>query len=155
MADNYLVDSAVFLRWFIDQDGYEHAREVQQHFIDGAISLETVDFARVEVAGVLRKKGLLTRRLTREGFVAAVRVIDDLGVVVHEITPDRLELAADLAARKRLGMYDALFAQLAIERRIPLLTADAKLCTALLGEVETELLRSGGRKDDSAGGQHR
>lgn len=140
VADTYLVDTSVFLRWFIDQDGYEHAREIQQDFIEGSVALETVDFARVEVAGVLRKKGLLSKRLSREEFAAAVRVIDDLGVVVHAITVDRLEQAADLSARKRLGMYDALFAQLAIERRIPLLTADAKLCAALT-DVDTELLR--------------
>ncbi|MFI6170928.1 type II toxin-antitoxin system VapC family toxin [Nocardia sp. NPDC051052] len=142
MADTYLVDTSVFLRWFIDQDGYEHAREIQQSFIEGSVALETVDFARIEVAGVLRKKGLLPKRLSRAEFAAAVRVIDDLGVVIHAITADRLEQAADLSARKRLGMYDALFAQLAIERRIPLLTADAKLRTALTPDVETELLRA-------------
>jgi predicted nucleic acid-binding protein len=51
-----------------------------------------------------------------------VRVIDDLGVVVHETTADRLERAADLAAEITLGMYDALFVQVAIERRLPLLS---------------------------------
>lgn len=50
------------------------------------------------MAGVLRKKGLLSGRLTRAEVVAAVRVIDDLGVVVHEVTADRLEQAAELAA---------------------------------------------------------
>ncbi|SEG73874.1 hypothetical protein SAMN04489712_110165 [Thermomonospora echinospora] len=78
--------------------------------------------------------------------MAAVRIIDDLGVVVHEITADRLELAADLAARSMLRMYDALFVQLAIERKLPLLTADAKLCSAVDGTVGTELLRGVGPK---------
>ncbi|MCW2945330.1 MAG: hypothetical protein JWR24_2047 [Actinoallomurus sp.] len=30
VAEAYLVDTEVFLRWFIDQDGFEHAREIQQ-----------------------------------------------------------------------------------------------------------------------------
>ncbi|WP_378735226.1 type II toxin-antitoxin system VapC family toxin [Nocardia brasiliensis] len=141
VTDIYLVDSSVFLRWFIDQDGYEHARKIQQSFVEGSVALETVDFARIEVAGVLRKKGLLTKRLSSEEFAASVRVIDDLGVTVHGTTADRLERAAGLAVRERLGMYDAVFAQLAIERRIPLLTADAKLCAALEGAVDTQLLR--------------
>jgi hypothetical protein len=42
----------------------------------------------------LRKKGLLAGRLTAEEFTAAVRVIDDIGVTVHETTAGRLERAA-------------------------------------------------------------
>jgi predicted nucleic acid-binding protein len=73
VADAYVVDTGVFLRWFIDQDGFEHARELQRKLIDGSTAIETVDFARVEVAGVLRKKGLLAGRHTAEEFTAAVR----------------------------------------------------------------------------------
>jgi hypothetical protein len=58
-----------------------------------------------EVAGVLRERGFLAGRLTLEEFTAAVRVIDDIGVTVRPATADRLERAA----RKVLGMYDALF----------------------------------------------
>lgn len=57
VADAYVVDTGVFLPWFVDQDGFEHARELQRRLVDGSISVETVDFVRVEVAGVLRKKG--------------------------------------------------------------------------------------------------
>ncbi|MEV0235109.1 hypothetical protein [Nonomuraea sp. NPDC050786] len=63
MADAYIVDTGVFLRWFVDQPGYEHAREMQDAFLRGQVMLETADFARIEVAGVLRKKGLLSGRL--------------------------------------------------------------------------------------------
>ncbi len=59
MADAYIVDTGVFLRWFVDRPGFEHAREVQEAFLDDLVELETADFARIEVAGVLRKKGLL------------------------------------------------------------------------------------------------
>jgi predicted nucleic acid-binding protein len=79
VSGSWLADTGVFLRWFTGQDGFEHAREIQRAMLIGRASLETVDFARVEVAGVLRKKGLLAGRLTREEFTAAVRVIDDLG----------------------------------------------------------------------------
>lgn len=55
VADAYVVDTGVFLRWFVDQDGFEHARELQRNLVDGLAVAETVDFARVEVAGILRK----------------------------------------------------------------------------------------------------
>lgn len=140
VADAYVVDTGVFLRWFIDQDGFERARELQQKLTDGAVTAETVDFARVEVAGVLRKKGFLAGRLTLEEFTAAVRAIDDIGVAVHPTTADRLERAADLAARRMLGMYDALFVQLAQELDLPLLTSDAKLARAVEKTIQVEVL---------------
>jgi predicted nucleic acid-binding protein len=142
VADAYVVDTGVFLRWFIDQDGFERARELQQKLIDGAVTAETVDFARVEVAGVLRKKGFLVGRLTLEEFTAAVRAIDDIGVAVHPTTADRLERAAEMAARRMLGMYDALFVQLAHELDLPLLTSDAKLARAAEGMIQVELLQA-------------
>ena len=142
VADAYVVDTGVFLRWFIDQDGFEHARGLQQRLIDRAVTAETVDFARIEVAGVLRKKGFLAGRLTLEEFTAAVRVIDDIGLTVHLTTVDRLERAAQLAAGKMLGMYDALFVQRARELSLPLLTSDARLGRAVDGTVQVEVLQS-------------
>jgi hypothetical protein len=56
VAEAYVVDTGVFLRWFIDQDGFDHARELQQKLVDGSTALETVDFARVEVAGGLQPR---------------------------------------------------------------------------------------------------
>ncbi len=38
MADSYVVDTGVFLRWFVDQDGFEHAQELQQELVDGSIT---------------------------------------------------------------------------------------------------------------------
>ncbi|WP_214103405.1 type II toxin-antitoxin system VapC family toxin [Acrocarpospora catenulata] len=141
MTDGYVVDTGVFLRWFVDQDGYEHAREIQRAYLAGGLRLETVDFARVEVAEVLRKKGLRGGRLDRAMFLAATRVIDDLGVVVHACDVDRIQRAASLAADYSLRMFDALFVQAALERQLPLLTTDVKLTRAVNALVPVEVLR--------------
>lgn len=141
VADAYVVDTGVFLRWFLDQDGFEDARELRGRLVGRAATAETVDFARIEVAGVLRKRALLTGRFTVEEFRTAVRLIDDIGVGVHATTADRLERAAELAARKMLGMYDALFVQLAQELKLPLLTSDAKLGRAVAGTIQVEVLQ--------------
>lgn len=74
--------------------------------------------------------------------MAAVRAIDDIGVAVHPTTADRLERAAELAARRMLGMYDALFVQLAQELKLPLLTSDAKLARAVNGTIPVEVLQA-------------
>lgn len=96
-----------------------------------------------EVAGVFRKKGLLAGRLTAEEFAASVRVIDDIGVTVHETSADRLERAAFLAAGKMPGMYDALFVCLAQE--LPLLTSEAKLGRAAGDTIRVEVLQGIGQ----------
>jgi hypothetical protein len=83
-------------------------------------------------------------------FTAAVRVIDDIGVTVHVTTADRLERAAVLAARMTIGMYDALFVQLARELKLPLLTSDAKLGRAVDGTIRVELLHGIGNLHLSA-----
>jgi predicted nucleic acid-binding protein len=108
---------------------------LQQELVDGSIT----------VAGVLREKGLLGGRLTPEEFAAAVRVIDDIGVTVHETTADRLEHAASLAAKRMLGMYDALFVHLAQELGLPILTSDARLARAAGTTARVEVLRGVGQ----------
>lgn len=89
----------------------------------------------------MRKKGLLAKLLSEDEFAAAVRVIDDLGVTVHQTGADRLERAARLAASKMLRMYDALFVSLADELDLPLLTSDAKLARAADGIIQVDVLR--------------
>jgi predicted nucleic acid-binding protein len=140
VPDAYVVDTGVFLRWFVDQPGFEHARRVQREFVDGEILLETVDFARIEVAEVLRKKGYLAGLLDRDEFEAATQIIDDLEVEVHPTDPARLQRAVALTTRQPLRMFDALFVQVALDRELPLLTADRKLCRAVSSVAATELL---------------
>lgn len=140
MASTYVVDTGVYLRWFVDQGRFEHARELQRSLITGTAMVETVDFARIEVAGVRARTPSADRRTVGE-FTAAVQVIDDLGVTVHTTTADLLERAASLAARKNLGMYDALFIEPAEESGLPLLTTDVKLSHAAHGIVPIEVLQ--------------
>lgn len=136
-----MVDTGVFLRWYIPQVGFEHAREVRDRFLAGEIRLETVDSVRLEWANLLRKKGLLEHRLDPEEFVDAVGHLDTLGVVVHHTDVDSLELCAKLAVKRHLSFFDAVVAERALRAGIPLLTADKGLCNAMAGMVRTELLR--------------
>jgi Predicted nucleic acid-binding protein, contains PIN domain len=145
VAEAYLVDTSVFVRWYVDQVGFEHAREVQKRFLDGAVGLETVDFVRVELAEVLRKKGYLEQRLTRQECLEAARDLDDLGVVVHPTSVATLQLAIALTVDRSLRTYDALLVAHAINRALPVLTADARLCRAVVGVVPTVLLDGIGR----------
>ncbi len=141
MPDEYAVDTGVFLRWFVPQPGWKHAREVRDAFLADTVALSAVATVRVELAHVLRNKGLLPGLLDRPRYLSAVRAIDDLGVVVSDVDVDTVERAADLAARRMLRVFDALVVDHALQRGVTLLTTDAKLVRAVDDLLSTELLR--------------
>lgn len=141
MAERYLVDTGVFARWYIEQTGYQHALELRGALLAGEVELETVDCVRFELAHVLRTKGLLLRRMSREDYLAAVRTIDDLEIVVHATDADALGRAAAYAADWNMRFFDAVVVDAAVERQLTLLTTDLKLCNAAGDRISTELLR--------------
>lgn len=114
VADRFVVDTCVFLRWYIPQIGFEHARELRQDFLIGAVALETVDSTRFELGQLLRKMGLLKGRLTAAQYRDAVRSIDDLGITIHGTDADALERAGDLARRHMLSFFDAVLVDRAL-----------------------------------------
>lgn len=144
MAERFLVDTSVFVRWYLQQDGFEDALTIRSAYRTGSVELETVDFVRYELGHVLRTHGLCKKRLTEAEYVAAVRSIDDIGVRVHITSADLLEQAAGLAARRMLRFFDALLIAWSIELGVTVLTADKKLCTAAAGVARTRLVAEGG-----------
>jgi predicted nucleic acid-binding protein len=137
-----VVDTTVFVRWFLDQEGYEHAREIRQRFVLAEIGLITSDMARIELAHVLRQKGLLAGRLDRTTYLDAVRSLDFSGVEIRNTDVDVLGRAAEGAIRLSLKIFDALFVDLALQTGDTLLTSDARLARAVAGQVSVEILRS-------------
>ncbi|MGI9002960.1 MAG: type II toxin-antitoxin system VapC family toxin [Pseudonocardia sp.] len=140
MADRYLVDTGVFVRWYIEQDGYQDALALQTAYVAGGVELETVDFVRYELGDVLRRKGLLMQKITADDYVAAARSLDDLGVAVHVTTADVLAHAADLAAHRMISFFDALLLAWSLELGTTVLTTDKRLCSAAAGTARTQLL---------------
>lgn len=141
VPEAYVVDSSVVVRWYVDQPGAEHAREVRERLVAGSVSLVAPDICRWEVANVLRKKGLEPGLLAVEDVVGSLTDLDDLGVVVHPVDLPRLQTVTALAARRRMSLFDAAFVELSLRTGLPLLTADARLARAVAGLVSTEVLR--------------
>ena len=140
MAERFLVDTGVFVRWYLPQEGYHEALEIRSAYKEGVVGLETVDFVRYELGHVLRSKGLLPGSMTHAEYVLAVRSIDDAGIVVHATTADVLERAATLASLRMLRFFDALLIAWSLELGTTLLTTDKKLCHAVADIARTQLL---------------
>jgi predicted nucleic acid-binding protein len=136
----YVIDTCVIVRWYAEQDGFEHARQVRDGFLAGTIRLEAPDICRWELGNVLRKISA-RHGLTEQQVVQSVSAIDGLGVVVHPTSVADLTIATRLAVRHSLSLFDAAFVSLALRTGLPLLTTDARLVRAVSGMVPTELLR--------------
>lgn len=137
---SYVVDTSVFLRWWVEQVGWQHAHRVRDRFLAGEIMLITPEFTRIEHAEVLRKKGLLDGVLGEDEYLAAVESLDVLGVELVPLDRHDLVRAAALGAKRNLRMFDALGASLALDRGLPLLTGDARAARALADLIEVEVL---------------
>lgn len=140
MRDSYVCDAGVFVLRFVTQVGFEQAREVRALVVAGEVRLRTCDSVRYEVAHVLRTKGLLRERLTRDEYVAAALVVAEWSLV-GPVDDAALEQAAALAADRSLRIFDALLVELAVRLELPLLTRDQRLRSAAGDLVEVELLR--------------
>ncbi|MEX2658265.1 MAG: type II toxin-antitoxin system VapC family toxin [Acidimicrobiales bacterium] len=137
----YVVDTSVFLRWWVEQVGWQHAQRVRDEFLAGDLGLITPDFTRIELAEVLRRKGLLDGVLDLAEYLTAVQALDVVGVDLVPLDGDGLRRSATLAATRSLRMFDAIGASLALDRGHPLLTGDARSARALAGVVDVEVLQ--------------
>lgn len=140
VAERFVVDTGVFLRWWVPQVGYEHAREIRADFLAGRTALVTTDAARYELAHVLRTKALLEGHLDRQGYVAAAGLLDDLDLP-RPVDAIALRRVAQLCARHQVRFFDGLFVDLALQENVPLVTADARLQRAVGTLLRVDLLR--------------
>lgn len=137
MSDGYVLDSSVAVRWYLDQPGSEHAREVR----DAGARLLAPAVLRWELGNVLRLKGVARGLLSAAEVLQALRDLPLLGVQVREDGEASTLAAARLSLSRSVSFFDAAFVVLALRTGLPLLTADARLARGVAGLVSTELLR--------------
>lgn len=137
VADGYVLDSSVAVRWYLDQPGHVHAREVR----DAGPTLLAPAVLRWELGNVLRLKGAARGLLTHEQVLQALQDLPVLGVQIREDDEASTLAAARLSLDRSLSLFDAAFVVLALRTGLPLLTADQRLARGAAGLVSTEVLR--------------
>ncbi|MCD6244794.1 MAG: type II toxin-antitoxin system VapC family toxin [Candidatus Korarchaeota archaeon] len=113
------IDSSVLVMYFSKEEGWEEAEKVIEQ---GVVTLE---LAVEEVANSLWKK-VLREEMAEED---AIRIILDLAsgdIIRIEDQGKYLEEAFDIAVKKRITIYDALFISLAKSRKLELVTCDRR-----------------------------
>lgn len=137
-AIDVVSDASVALKWFHAEGEQEvgPARALVAAHQARAIALTVLDLTAYEIGNAL----LRGRAKARAEQVAVV--LEALAVICPAATPttDELRLAAELAERRELTLYDAAYAAVAQSRAALLVTLDAALLQARLGRRPSEIV---------------
>ena len=127
-----VVDSSVAVKWFLsDQEPHvERAWALLESHRADRLRLAAPDHMRLEVLNALRHRGLNADRIQR-----AAAALDGFCLSWHPVSAELVAVAADIAARHGLTLYDAAFAALAIRLGADLVTADRRLARAGAGRA--------------------
>ena len=117
-----MIDASVIVKWFLPEAGSDHAIELREQHIHGTLLLVVPDLAFIEVLNSLRYN-----RYHREQLIQANKRLWELQLHIERMNTILLEKAAALALQYNLSMYDAIYAALAHQFDIPLITADKEL----------------------------
>jgi predicted nucleic acid-binding protein len=136
-AIDIVSDASVALKWFHDEGEaeVEPARKILAAHQARAVAVAVLDLTAYEIGNAL----LRGRPHATAEQVATV--LEALVEICPSIRPDpsELRLAAELAARHDLTLYDAAYAAVAVHRGATLVTLDSAILDAGLGSSPTEV----------------
>ena len=118
-----IVDASVAIKWIVDEDGSDAARTLAGR------EMHAPDLIWVECANILWKK-TVARDLT---LAEAAIGLKELRLAPVSLTPcsHLLDAALMLSGKLRHPIYDCLYLALAVQRKMPLATADRRLARAV------------------------
>lgn len=118
-----VIDASVAIKLLhYDEDGAEIARELYKNHTQGAEKIIVPDFIYIETANALATKNVLTNKEISEG----INFLFGSGFVSYSVTLEDIKEAALLAKRHGTSIYDMLYAVIAKNKKIKLITADTK-----------------------------
>jgi predicted nucleic acid-binding protein len=139
-AIDVVSDASVALKWFHSEGEEEvpEARALVAAHQARTVALLVLDLTAYEVGNALM------RGRTKASAEQVATVLESLEEICPAVRPDtgELRLAAELAERHDLTVYDAAYAAVAESREATLATLDRALLEAGLGRRPSELSRT-------------
>lgn len=141
MISHVVVDSSVAIKWVVEEEDSDSARSIAH------ATLEAPDLLLIECANILWKKVTvsdLSRRDVGDRWQLLLQA-----PIQFTASPVLLDTALRLALDLKHPIYDCVYLALALQRGVPLITADRKLVAAVrrkrsLG-IHAEILSEMGR----------
>lgn len=133
----YVLDASVALKWVLDEDHSDKARNLREPYHRGDHELISPDIFSVEVAHVL-SKGVRQNKLTKD---EAELHLGNIWTSLPQLVPtiDLMERAFEISCDTRTSLYDCFYLALA-EQEGPLVTADAKVAKLPFSVIELRAL---------------
>jgi len=127
----YVVDASVAAKWFVQRGeaDRERAVSIRERFMAGQCRLIMPEFGLLEIANAIR----YTPRAKEADAAAALEVLRDLNLELHQTSWDLLRKANAIAWAYGIAVYDATYVALAEIVGFPLLTADEGLLKRMKG----------------------
>jgi predicted nucleic acid-binding protein len=131
MAASLVVDASVAAKVFFEEPGSEQARAAVMR----AERLIAPDWILLEVASIAVKK-VRRREISKD---QAAAVMADLPDLIDQLYPatDLIDGGVAMAYHAMTSTYDGVYAALAQQQDITLITADKRLAAALRGHSQT------------------
>jgi predicted nucleic acid-binding protein len=118
----------VVVKWFLN----EPLRERAQALISPEHSLHAPDFYRAELLSTVCKR-LRRREMDERQAFAIEALLPSLPINTYSISAPMLSAAFALAVEAHQSIYDCLFAVLAVELNLPLISADERFVRSMHG----------------------
>ncbi|MCK6477210.1 MAG: type II toxin-antitoxin system VapC family toxin [Phycisphaerales bacterium] len=122
-----VVDASVLVKLIIP----EPDSELAERAVGGLTHILAPDLVWAELASVVQKRhrGRMLTTAQARRLIAAIRLIPVQSTPCSAV----FEAAFELAAATGCTLYDGMYLAVALERDVPLITADAKLVNAVNG----------------------
>jgi len=124
---NYLLDSSVIVKWFLDEPDSNRALDLQHRFLSGSLSLFYAQLSLYEVANAL----LYSREFEATEVVDATAALLALDMQQLGFEERALSNAIVMSGQYDIAIYDSYLVALAEMHQLVFLTADRKLLRRL------------------------
>ena len=123
-----MVDASVIAKWILPGEPYQDkAARLKEDQVLGLAELCAPGFIVQEVANALWR-AIKLERISEESAREALRALNDMRIELHELDWAQVSQGLGVACDLNLTIYDVSYLFLADKIRVPLITADERIC---------------------------
>ncbi len=128
--ERVVIDSNVFVKWFIEEEYSESALLLRNDHIAGCIKILAPRYALLEAGDALRKY-YVRRLIEREDAIMAINLLTSFDIDFIDMDNQLVLEAAKYSLANDVTLYDAYYIVLARREGAEMYTADKKLLARL------------------------
>ena len=132
----YVIDASVAMKWFLEEPDSVHAAALLEAYRERRLRLVAPDLLVYEVSNALLHNAVFSPR----DVTGCIQQLYELELDLIAPSVELVLATVRLASQTRLTFYDALYAALAHDLDMPLVSADLRLLNRLPASIPTATL---------------